>query len=701
MAPERISRRAWVSLFACLLLLGRVTAGAQTPEAIVSGKPTIAHVPSPLSLEARPAFDIPLGESSQWFTFGGSMDLGVNYRIPGSIFYLSGGIQYAYAPVQAAASLSILAAKAGGGIQVPLTSAIGVFAYALGGYYFGSYNDFTRSASDPLLACGLGLKFALAPTFALQVGAQYKYYAGLYAGLSAGAGVDVALGNLGGSVEIPTIDLHPAFPVFYKHYDDHPIGTVRIKSNLKVPASEIRAQVFMNEYMDSPKVVEVSGVLAPGESRDIDLYALFNDKVLTVTEGTKVAAEITVAFKVDGQLYENRKTETLTLWGRNAMTWDDDRKAAAYVTSKDPGVLGFARSVSSYVRSRENRSICENLQAAIAFHQALDLYGLNYTPNPKTPYEKVSLQKDAIDFLQFPRETFQYKAGDCSDLSILYAALFQAIGIDAAFITVPGHIFIAVDTGLTPEQAPRELIPESQFIAYKNKAWIPVEVTAIHGGFMRAWQLGAKEWTENKATGQAGFYPIQEAWAVYQPVGLPGTEIAITVPPSDRVLRAYQGEVQRYLDAALAPTIAKLQEQIRSSGSPAAMNSLGVLYAKYGQADKAEQQFKLLLSKKPYLPALLNLGHLYFTQGDWRNALDSYRQAGEMDPRNPHTLLGLARVYQEMQNYAEAKQSYEKLKAVNPVLASQFAWLGEAKEGGTRAADISTQRKTVSWESEE
>ena len=247
--------------------------------------------------------------------------------------------------------------------------------------------------------------------------------------------------------------------MFYKHYDDHPIGDLQIQSNLKVPATDIQAQVYIKEYMDAPKAVAVPGTLEPGETKIVDLYALFTDKVLSVTEGTKVAAEMSVTYKVEGQTYENKRVETLTLWGRNAMTWDDNRKAAAYVTAKDPGVLNFARSVSSYIRSKENRSICDNLQAAIALHEAIDLYGMNYTPNPKTPYAEVSKQKDVIDFLQFPRETFQYKAGDCSDLSILYGALFQAVGIDAAFITIPGHIFVAVDTCLTPEQAPKELIP--------------------------------------------------------------------------------------------------------------------------------------------------------------------------------------------------------------------------------------------------
>ena len=169
---------------------------------------------------------------------------------------------------------------------------------------------------------------------------------------------------------------------------------------------------------------------------------------------------------------------------------------------------------------------------------------------------------------------------------------------------------------------------------------------------------------------------------VYQPVGLTGTDVTVSVPQSDIILRAYLAEVQKYLDTALAPMVASLQEQIKGGTNLSAMNSLGVLYAKYGQADKAEKQFKLVLAKKPYLPTMLNLGHLYFTKGDWKNALLSYQQASEMDPRNPHTLLALARVNQELQNYPDAKSSYEKLKAINPELAGQFAFLGKARRRG-------------------
>src|SRR5208282_92420 len=176
---------------------------------------------------------------------------------------------------------------------------------------------------------------------------------------------------------------------------------------------------------------------------------------------------------------------------------------------------------------------------------------------------------------------------------------------------------------------------------------------------------------------------------------------ATSVPQLDKVLSAYLSEVQKYLDAALGPQVAVLQSQIAANGSVSAMNSLGVLYAKYGQAEKAEDLFKQVLARKPYLPTLLNMGHLYFTQANWKGALDYYQQAAELDPGNPHTLLALARVNQELQNYDNARASYEKLKAISPDLASQFAYLGVGKEGGSRAADVASERKVVLWEAGE
>jgi tetratricopeptide (TPR) repeat protein len=131
-----------------------------------------------------------------------------------------------------------------------------------------------------------------------------------------------------------------------------------------------------------------------------------------------------------------------------------------------------------------------------------------------------------------------------------------------------------------------------------------------------------------------------------------------------------------------------------------ALNALGVLYAKYGEYDKAEAAFKKVTAAKPYLPALMNLGNLYYQKGDWRAALEAYGRAGELAPGTPRILLALAKANRELGNYALAQAGYEKLKALDPKLAAQYAYLG-ASDPGSRAADVASERKSVIWEVEE
>ena len=677
--------------------------------------------PPAISLELAPDVDIPLSDSSQYFGIGGGLEANVRYQFPHTIFFAQGGLDYAFSTTLFTHTVSLAAGDAGAGVDLPLAPKFHLLAFGKGGYWYGTFNDETSVSSSNLFAAGgAGVRLLFSPSFSVEAGAQYLYFAGLYQGLSAGIGTIISLGGQGGPATVApnaanpakpvplsapqsqTMEFNPtfsdAFPVFYKYYDDHPIGQLDIANHTKDTASNVRLQFYVKQYMDEPKEVDLPGSIAPGDTAQVNILALFTDTILNVTEGTKSAAELVIDYDTNGQSHELKKVVTVTFLGRNAMTWDDNRKAAAYVTAKDPQVLSFARSVTSAVQNSESRSINQNIQAAIALHEALDLYGLNYVPNPTTPYSEVSKKKDVIDFLQFPRETFSYKSGDCSDLSILYSSLLQAVGIDTAFITIPGHIFVAFTTALTPEQASAALIPESEYIAYQGKVWLPVEITMRHQGFLKAWELGAKEWNENNPTGQAGFYPVQEAWKAFQPVGLPGAAGEVAMPATDQVLTAYKAEAGRYVDSATLPQIQKLQAQIQSSGSLSAMNSLGVLYAKYGQSDKAESEFKQILTKKEYLPALLNIGNLYFIQDRWKDALQYYQQALDIDPGSPHVILAIAKTDQQLANFDDLKARYDQLKKLDPNLAEQYAYLGAGTESGGRASDIATERRNVLWE---
>ena len=173
--------------------------------------------------------------------------------------------------------------------------------------------------------------------------------------------------------------------------------------------------------------------LDPDSSAEFDIYALFSDSVLSITEGTKVSGNVILKYEYGSREYTRKYTMSMDLYDRNAMTWDDDRKAAAFVTAKDPAVLELAKNVSSWIKDIKPSSIDDNLCIAMGIHNALNEYGLQYQIDPKTPFNAYSANTLSVDFLQFPRQTLAYSSGDCDDLSILYAALLEAAGVESAF----------------------------------------------------------------------------------------------------------------------------------------------------------------------------------------------------------------------------------------------------------------------------
>ena len=85
--------------------------------------------------------------------------------------------------------------------------------------------------------------------------------------------------------------------------------------------------------------------------------------------------------------------------------------------------------------------------------EALRLYGINYVIDPNSSYIELSSQAEAVDYLQFPHQTLFYRGGDCDDLSILYSALLESVGIETAFITIPGHIYMAFALDIGEDEA--------------------------------------------------------------------------------------------------------------------------------------------------------------------------------------------------------------------------------------------------------
>jgi tetratricopeptide (TPR) repeat protein len=161
----------------------------------------------------------------------------------------------------------------------------------------------------------------------------------------------------------------------------------------------------------------------------------------------------------------------------------------------------------------------------------------------------------------------------------------------------------------------------------------------------------------------------------------------------------YIEELSRYIDREIYPQVVKLQREIdQSGGSPKLVNRLGVLYARYGLIDKAEQEFnKVLAQRKDYVPTLLNLGNIYYLNGEYDQAMSYYERASNEDPDNAKAVLCVARVNHEMENYGTVRKQYDKLKKLDPELATRFAYLDLKGEEAVRAAEAAKIKEAVVW----
>ncbi len=386
----------------------------------------------------------------------------------------------------------------------------------------------------------------------------------------------------------------------------------------------------------------------------------------------------------------------MDMYDRNAITWDDDRKAAAFVTAKDPAVLEYAKNVSGWIKQISPTAIDKNL--IIAMHNSLTEYGITYQIDPKTPFTEFSKDTLSVDFLQFPRQTLTYTSGDCDDLSILYSALLEAVGIETAFITVPGHIYMAFALNITPAEAKRTFLKPDDLIFIEEKVWLPVEITMVQDNFLSAWAMGAKEWRENIGKGQAKIYPMHDSWEEYKPVGLPGST-SVSMPSKDNIVSAFQKELTSFIDKEIYPRVEKLEGQIsQSNNAPKYMNRLGVLYARYGLNDKAASQFEKILRSNEYVPTLINMGNISFLNNEIKDALEYYERALVIEPDNPKVLLSIARAGHELENYETVRDSYDKLKLIDPALAMRFSYLDLRGDEAARAAEVSEITEVVVWD---
>jgi hypothetical protein len=337
------------------------------------------------------------------------------------------------------------------------------------------------------------------------------------------------------------IEQRPVFPVSYAWYQNNPMAMVRITNNEPNTITGVSLSFFMEQYMRSPTVFASMTRLGPGESADVPVTALFNESMLDLLENTNANARVMIDYRSLGARKSAELPVQMPVYHRNAFAWDDDRRAASFVSARDPAAALFAKFVASVVDLNLRPDVPVNIQYAVGLFEALDLYGINYVIDPASSYIEMAENASALDSLNYPYQTLMYRGGDCDDLSILFCSLLEVLGVETAFVTVPGHIYMAFDAGNTEQGTGNK--DWGDVIEYGGKLWVPVEITVPGQGFAEAWRIGARQW---RAGEDARIYPMRESWELYRPVSVPGAGERLPDLPEEReIVRRFGVEMGR------------------------------------------------------------------------------------------------------------------------------------------------------------
>jgi hypothetical protein len=437
------------------------------------------------------------------------------------------------------------------------------------GVYSYRWNDDSNTRAR--FGGGLSAYFHLLPSVSLFASGGYIHYAFSenrpLNTISAGLGLSLNLGELlrpRARVRGEKTEQQRVFPVSYAWYEKNSIAMVKITNNEPNAITDISLTFFLERYMKEGTVFAMLPRLLPGESAEVPVTALFNESMLDLTENTNGNANVLIDYRSLGAKKQASFPVQMPIYHRNAFAWDDDRRAASFVSARDPAASLFAKytasAVKRYMAANPGKfgKLPGNVLLAAALFEALNLYGINYVIDPASSYVEMAENASALDSLNYPYQTLMYRGGDCDDLSILFCSLLEVLDIDTAFITIPGHIYCAFDTGILERDGEKdgEGWRAEGLIEHEGRYWMPVELTVPGEGFAEAWRIGLREWrrfdpktaseflrNENSADTlypARAIYPMRESWGLYQPVSVPGAGDRLpAMPDESEILRRF------------------------------------------------------------------------------------------------------------------------------------------------------------------
>ncbi len=247
------------------------------------------------------------------------------------------------------------------------------------------------------------------------------------------------------------------FPVFANYFSfqkqsERTSGTitVTIRNSSSVPVQD-RVAVQIPGWSDQEiQLVE----LAPGKVAKVHLAPTFLPRFYRNREITAATARVSVSDVAEHEVWST--TVPVRLRSVDDMYWGKDFAnaglIASWVTPHDPNVEMTLSKAKEFMPGRrlpgyemwpapgvqEKATYLE----AKAIYQAVQRQGLSYVKSSATLGAHIN--SDVTERVRMPAESLRQVSANCIDGVVLYASLFENLGMDPVVVLIPGHAYVGV-----------------------------------------------------------------------------------------------------------------------------------------------------------------------------------------------------------------------------------------------------------------
>lgn len=288
-------------------------------------------------------------------------------------------------------------------------------------------------------------------------------------------------------IKIIDVDIRKdIFPALNEEYLDEPFASAKVV-NLTDEIQIVKPAVKIIG-LNKDAIQIGSYQIAAFDTVEIPIYAF----VPEYSEISKTQLSYAEIFIYSASEQADDQTQKPVLLN-NMNSWDGQVKNLRYFIKHD---LSNSQTYSRQIIS-SHKSELDTLPIALSdFYRAKLIFNsfiknMTYISDPRIKW----------DFVQYPSETLELKGGDCDDLSVLYSALLESIGIETALVDYRArndirHVNVLLNTKLSPQQAFLITENDTKYFIRKNQfgideVWITIETTSLTD-FDTAWNLGSE-----------------------------------------------------------------------------------------------------------------------------------------------------------------------------------------------------------------